>query len=362
ILERLEIVIREIAFSHNYYGAYFVNEVSRAKNYQRKTKRLRLSLKAMAKAMPFFIRMNYVEQDDRRHLVNITNNYSALYELDYIVPKYSKGSYADLIQSVLSLLVESSAKDVQTLGMMNRPNPEVEKKHNIGFITAIVNMSGFSKLARFIRDYISPNKEDIFESSKAKKIMEWLNKELSTNENIEYLKDILTRLSIKDYEALWGLIDYLENKDIDFKTSLSKTVGNLLYLMANNELPLKEIFRMVSFFEIKNLTEVNIEIPTPFLEILSDILLRLSEGHKKELVSFWKTEHLHSLLTKTNNLTANSFSVRLANKKALQNILLNYQDAIIKNGLTQEDYFYRLFDLLLEEDQEKVSLLHNMLE
>lgn len=153
ILDRLEVVIRDIAFVNNFYGAYFKNDVAGAKNYQDDVKASEKLLVLLDRSSGLFRATNGLPEDSKYRLKNVLATFSSLVELDdnFRQADASTRRYGPMIQSLLAAIAASSRLKTQSFNPYRIPEEWVVEGHNGIFLTKIVQMSGLRHLQGFVR-------------------------------------------------------------------------------------------------------------------------------------------------------------------------------------------------------------------
>ncbi len=153
ILDRLEVVIRDIAFLNNFYGAYFKNDVAGSKNYQKDLKASEKLLVLLDRSSGLFRSTNGLPDDSKHRLKNVRATYSSLIELDdhFRQADGTTRRYGPMIQSMLAAITSSSKVKTQDFNPYRIPDEKLVEGHNGIFLTKIVQMSGLRHLAGFIR-------------------------------------------------------------------------------------------------------------------------------------------------------------------------------------------------------------------
>ena len=157
-LAQLEVVIRDISFLNNFYGAYFKNTVAAAKNYKQKVSSLKKEVGMMEKSGGAFRKMKIFPEETEWKLFNITQTYDSLIHVD---DEFKLGNktyqYGPMMQSILALVTESSSPDVQKFTAFWFPNTEFGDRHQGRFLTQFVNMSGMRHLSQYIHNRMGTN-------------------------------------------------------------------------------------------------------------------------------------------------------------------------------------------------------------
>ncbi len=260
--ERLEIVIREISFLNNFYGAFFMNSVSRAKKYYKKVKSMKKNVSVMDSTAGFFRRRGFFPEETSWAFKNIMETFSSLYELELSHKQPDGGSkrYGDFIQAVLTMVVETSSYSSQKYTPLQAPKPTLVKDHNGMFITRITDLSFLSQMGLWLRKISDNNLVYLVDNEDFKLINSKLSKLISpekakdlfgfilTNKNRDLLiKDLSTFIfNIKERDSdkvsniLWSTLKILargsSSKDGDKLVPLVKMIVKNYHLIREYDL------------------------------------------------------------------------------------------------------------------------------
>ncbi len=159
VLDRLEVVIRDISFLNNFYGAYFKNNVAKAQNYRYEIQSSEKLLRLMDDSSGIFRTLHVFPIETKERLKNVRQTYASLLEVDdqYLQADGTTRSYGDFIQSLLAAITESSLESTQNFNPYQKPKPEMVNGHNGQFLTKVVEMSGLRHLARIVRARFTPD-------------------------------------------------------------------------------------------------------------------------------------------------------------------------------------------------------------
>jgi hypothetical protein len=154
VLDRLEVVIRDIAFVNNFYGAYFKNDVAGAKKYQEDVRSSEKLLVMLDRSSGVFRSANGLPDDSKHRLKNVRAAYSSLVELDdpYLQADGTTRRYGPMIQSLLTAVARSSKVRTQSFNPYRVPEERVVEGHNGLFLTKVVELSGLRHLSSYVRE------------------------------------------------------------------------------------------------------------------------------------------------------------------------------------------------------------------
>ncbi len=152
-LSRLEVVIRDISFNNNFYGAYFKNEVAAAINYHPEVSSSEKLLKWLGRASGPLRGIGGMDKDSKWRLKNVKETFSSLVEISDEYPQAdgSVRSYNEFIQSLLAAIARSSKIETQNFNAYRLPKDELTEGHNGIFLTKIVELSGLRRMSTFVR-------------------------------------------------------------------------------------------------------------------------------------------------------------------------------------------------------------------
>lgn len=153
ILDRLEVVIRDISFSNNYYGAYFQNTIASADDYRNEVIESEKLLKIFDRMGGLLRELQTLPDYSKHRLKNIRKTYGSLVELsdNYIQSDGSRRNYGPFIQSLLTAIGTSSKVSTQRINPYKTPSDRLVEGHNGLVLTQFVELSGLRHLSRFVR-------------------------------------------------------------------------------------------------------------------------------------------------------------------------------------------------------------------
>lgn len=238
-LERVEISIRDIRFDNNYLGARYINSVARAENYAQivNNNKSMLSL-----CVPFHFCGHGLNADERRLARNALRSYDGLLEGGSIF------GYNDYLKALLGVVVRSSEKSSQEdslikffLGtaIVDIPKILTEKSlkgHNGKILIDFSMLSGFSNLARFVRDRVGRKNSEFNEFLKSRSF-NLINANFLRGYDLEKTQFVASNLLkaafyYKDSDGILAdqVIDWLYKLDYKEMRLIENTLYNLLIL------------------------------------------------------------------------------------------------------------------------------------
>jgi hypothetical protein len=153
VIDRLEIIIRDIGFLNNFYGSYFKNMVASAVDYRKDVIEAEKLLKLLDGSGGIFRGFNTLPDDSKHRLKNARQTYDSLIDLsdNYIQADGSQRSYGPFIQSLLAAIGESSKVSTHKFNAYRVPKSSLVDGHNGVFLTHVVEMSALRHLSSFVR-------------------------------------------------------------------------------------------------------------------------------------------------------------------------------------------------------------------
>lgn len=233
LAERLEVVLREISFLNNFYGAYFINKVAKAKNYVRNIKSMKKNIKLFEKTSGFFRKRGLFPEETKWAFSNIYSSYDSLWQLGL-------DSHAPLVQSIMGVLVESSSIESQDFSPFQTPKPNLVENHLGKILTLFAEYSVFSHLSSWTQQNFKKEELNI-----GSNILNSLSKD-----NIE--KILISILSHKNSKAL---------------------VSDIISLLIRDQSHLVETFK--SFYKILEVHQIDLNKFVDLIPVLLDHYLEI---------------------------------------------------------------------------------------
>lgn len=237
LIERLEVVIREISFLNNFYGAFFINKVARAKKYTKNIKSMKKNVYLMDSSSSTFRRLGIFPDSTRWAFKNIINTYDSLWEVNNHFKQVDNTSkqYGDLIQGILTVAVKSSSLRSQKFLPFKKPDAQQVEGHNGKFITKVADHNLLGQLGILLRSNFE-SKEELLKDKRFMTINKNFLKQIDTK-SLEKTLNVFLRhknfnLIVKD------IIDFLANSKENEK-NLNNLYDVLYYIskyITKNEL------------------------------------------------------------------------------------------------------------------------------
>lgn len=236
LMERVEVVIRDVNFDENYLGAHYKNSVAKSYVYndvvESKYKLFNVCVKAGFCG-------KFMNRSEKKLARNAVRAFPSLLEANQ-----GEFQYGDYMKALLGAVVSSSSKASQISTMLkfkkngdgfNIPWIQTKKqlrKHNGKILSEIAEISGFSNMARWTRDRFARSDksfEDFLKSKKLNLINENLFKNLNDQVSDKSLEDLFSALSESD--QLWDdIFSTVESLDYKKLRHLEAMAGDILVI------------------------------------------------------------------------------------------------------------------------------------
>jgi len=256
IIDRLEVVIREIAFQNNFYGSFFKNEVSRADNYQQHVLNSRklLDFVSFATKIPGLPGVVGLDPDAKWKIKSIQNTYSSLAELANTFPQRDgkQRSYGLFIQSLLASIVISSEPSTQTFSAYRLPDERLAEGHNGLFLAKIVDLSGLRHMAAFVRQRLgnlsvldTPEFKNINSNLVGRLKLKFLQK------NVQKMLDLYFDNDRKQLNLMLDdLLQYMSTLSIEEQKAWEEVVVKGLLLLSDKNISNENIESLINNAEV----------------------------------------------------------------------------------------------------------------
>jgi hypothetical protein len=381
LVERLEVVIREISFLNNFYGAFFINKVAKAKKYTKNVKGMKKYVTVMDKTAGFFRNRKIFPESTKWAFKNIFNTYDSLWQVNNKFKQMdgSTKQYGSFIQSILAITVKSSSVESQKFTPFKKPDLKLVDNHNGKFLSVVAEHNLLSHLANLFKSNFK-SKEKLLNNKKFKTISKNFLKFTTAEELIKTFSVLLEHehfeLILKDTVSLF---DNSRDKDIlniiDLFYVFSKNLNN--YEMKNLSL-ITEVF-MDSYKEIHE--KLNVKTTFSFVDIITKSLVGqndkdqklifkifnslLNEINKKDLRSIINTNNIALLsdiverfvaydtrIDKSRNTLGQFVDDERLDFRPLYNLIIN-----VKENDGNYDYLINIIKLMSEIDSSGKSNL-----
>jgi hypothetical protein len=329
VIDRLEVIIRDIGFSNNFYGAYFKNQVASSTDYRQNLIDSEKLLKLLDKSGGIFRGTRSLPEDSKYRLKNARQTYGSLIDLsdNYIQADGTTRSYGPFIQSLLAAIGTSSKRSTQKFNAYRIPSEPVVEGHNGIFLTTIVEMSGLRHLAQFVRSRFDSNLS-----------------ELNTNNFKKINSNLIPRHDLtKIQNALQSVLDkYLDNDRNQINLLIEDAVGFFSALKPNEQKQVEEIaLKVMLLLSDDNVSTRNIETLAKVMELSIEMWPEIREI----IFDLKNKELLLGLINNSlNNLVSNPSELNRIADVLVSSELFTIQD--FKNLLTDKEIKLQLTGFL----------------
>jgi hypothetical protein len=152
VLERIEVVIRDVRFDNNYLGVAFLNAITHAQDYNDEAHNRR-GLLAKCLKIPGIRCARPMSDDELRMGKNALEAFDALIDVNNGYGKDERLKYGLFLKTFEQSLVASSAKDAQVVQLLPIKQ-ELLVMHNGRVLGEMTGMTMWSNTARVIRDRV----------------------------------------------------------------------------------------------------------------------------------------------------------------------------------------------------------------
>ena len=329
VIDRLEVIIRDIGFSNNFYGAYFKNQVASSTDYRQNLIDSEKLLKLLDNSGGMFRGVKSLPDDSKHRLKNARQTYGSLLDLSDNYPQ-SDGtfrSYGPFIQSLLSAIGTSSKLSTQKFNAYRIPSERVVEGHNGIFLTTIVEMSGLRHLSQFVRSRFDANLSEL-NSTNFKRI----------NNNL------IARHELNKIQNAFQLVldKYLDNDRNQINLIIKDAVGFFSNLKTNEQKLMEEIaLKAMLLLSDKNVSNRNIETLAKMMEMFIEMWPEMREI----IFDLDNKEHLLSLINNSlNSLVSNPSELNRVTDVLVLSSLFDIQD--FKNLLADREIKLKLTSFL----------------
>jgi hypothetical protein len=254
-LDRLEVLIREIGFSNNFYGAYFKNQVASAEFYKKEIIKSEKLLYLLEKSGGPLRTIRAFPKETKTRLKNVRSTYKSLLEVanNYQQPDLSQRSYGDLIQGLLAVIGKTSKLSTQDFDPYQKPDGKLVEGHNGIFLTKVVQLSGLRRFSSFVRSRFGDG-ASLLKSQDFKKV----NKNLIARHSLANLKNSFQRIfdNYLDQDRnqlnifMEDMIIFLSELSFDDQKKLEEILAKLIILLSDEAISQQSISSLSQFAEI----------------------------------------------------------------------------------------------------------------
>ena len=161
VLERIEVVIRDVRFDNNYLGVAFLNAITHAQDYNAEAHNRR-GLLAKCLKIPGVRCARPMSDDELRMGRNALEAFDALIDVNNGYDKDKRLNYGLFLKTFEQSLVASSAKEAQEVQLLPLKQ-ELLVMHNGRVLGEMTGMTMWSNAARVIRDRVGRTRAEFDE-------------------------------------------------------------------------------------------------------------------------------------------------------------------------------------------------------
>ncbi len=321
--DRLEVVMREISFTNNFYGAYFKNDVAGFKSYRKDMIKAKKLLNWLDRLGGVMRKTGSLPIETAWKLDNVRNTFWSLVEVsdEYHQPDGSVKTYNNLIQSLLASVATSSPLKTQDFNAYRLPKGGIVDGHNGLFMTRMVEVSGLRHLGRFVHSRFG----DL--SSLKTPEFQQVNKNLIGRYKLNVIQDELQRI-LETYLyhdrdqinlIIEDAISFISTLDENQQKKLESLLLKGVLIMSDKSIPEERIFQGAKGFEmmIKMWPEIReilkgIKNPSKLLGLADDLMEKiLHDKSEKSFMAFVMESELIELSEVENLLGKKDFRFKV---------------------------------------------------
>jgi hypothetical protein len=237
-LARIETVINEVSFDHNYLGVAFLNAITTADDYNDEAK-ARKKLLSMCIKIPGVRCVRAMDKDDLRSARNALESFDSLIDINNGYGTEPKLKYGDFLRTFEQTLVASSAEEAQKVQLFPLKEDYL-KRHNGKMLAQMTSMASWSNVARVIRDRVGRTREefnDFVDSDNFKRVDRALLYGFDLPQTAKSATDLIKRFktpSSKDgnVSLLSHTVDWVNELDYDQVRLVEDTIARVMVVGA----------------------------------------------------------------------------------------------------------------------------------
>lgn len=233
VLERIEVVIRDVRFDNNYLGVAFLNAITHAPDYNEEAHNRR-GLLAKCIKLPGVRCGRPMSDDELRMGRNALETFDALIDVDNGYKKDDRLKYGNFLKTFEQTLVASSAFEAQEVKLLPIKQ-ELLVQHNGRVLGEMTGMTMWSNMARVIRDRVGRTRqefEDFINSDKFNRVDKALLYGFDLNQAGPSAERLLWKLQSippgESQNAINNTIDWVASLDYQQTRLVEDTVARLL--------------------------------------------------------------------------------------------------------------------------------------
>ncbi|OUR93044.1 hypothetical protein A9Q84_21305 [Halobacteriovorax marinus] len=230
--ERIDLVIREVAFGHNYLGVQYLNAVVKGEKYNKIVKSKKTLMQTCVR-LPWLKCGKRMTKNETRMAKNALWAYDGLIDVNNGNDREKRLKYGKYMSAFLYSLVASSALDSQEVTFWPMDDKEL-KKHNGVALGYFSQIASFSNMGRVVHDRVGRTREQL-ETFVSKKQFLRVNDLILGGANPAELKSTLTQMVniLRDEDGevpLDDIVDWIADLNYQDMRSLEELVSKTLYI------------------------------------------------------------------------------------------------------------------------------------
>lgn len=210
--ERIDHVIRNVAFRDNYLGVQYLNAVVKGEDYSDVVKE-KQRLMGLCLNTPGIRCGKSMTKEERRLGKNAYWAYDGLVDVNNGNGLEPKLKYGEFMQAFMLSFVASSALEAQEVKLFPLDD-DVLKKHNGKALGYISEMSAFSNMGRVVHDRVGRSKESFntfINSAEFKRVNSMILSRVSEREIVEVAEQLLNTSSASEQNILSDLVEWVNS-------------------------------------------------------------------------------------------------------------------------------------------------------
>lgn len=322
-IDRLEVLIRDVSFNNNFYGAYFKNKIAGSNDFRNEIIKSEKLLNLLQATNGPFRWTKSLPADSKLKLKNVSQSYSSLLELTdyYSQPDGSTRTYGPFIQSLLAAIGNSSSENTKDYHPYRPPNEKVSQGHNGLFLTEIVKMSGLRNLALFTKTRFGVKLEAL-ESPLFKQINSNLIARHDLNKLQLGFQYVLDKYFDNDRNQLnlllHDVIEMSEGMSLEEQEQFEEIGLKLLALLSDNTVSTESIVEISKMLEIGIKYWPEVRVLTKYLPAKMTLLKALNSLTDRLVANPIELDYVLSSLVTSDFITQQELETLIQNESLVR--------------------------------------------
>ncbi|CBW25047.1 putative large secreted protein [Halobacteriovorax marinus SJ] len=229
--ERIDQVIRNVSFRHNYLGVQYLNAVVKGDDYTDVVKE-KQRLMGLCLNTPGVRCGKSMTKEERRKGKNAFWAYDGLVDVNNGNGLEPRMNYGEFMQAFMYNFVASSALEAQEVKLFPLDD-DVLKKHNGKALGYISEMSGFSNMGRVVHDRVGRSRkqfEEFINLPQFKRVNEFILSRVPQSEIYKVGEDLLKSLHIEEDSTLDNLVEWINTLSYNELRIFEEIIAKSLYI------------------------------------------------------------------------------------------------------------------------------------